>query len=239
MKAYAVTDVGKKRPMNQDYVYCSLKPVGNLPNLFIVADGMGGHKAGDMASRFTVDTFVDLVSESCEKDPITLMDSTIKIVNTRLLDKAKESMDYEGMGTTLVVATVIDDILYVANVGDSRLYLVNDELRQITRDHSLVEEMISMGELERKDARTHEKKNIITRAIGGQSSVMADFFPVDIKVGDKVVMCSDGLCNMVDDDIIKKVVKDNNDIEQAATKLVEMANDNGGKDNISIIIIEQ
>lgn len=239
MKAYAVTDVGKKRPMNQDYVYCSLKPVGNLPNLFIVADGMGGHKAGDMASRFTVDTFVDLVSESCEKDPITLMDSTIKIVNTRLLDKAKESMDYEGMGTTLVVATVIDDILYVANVGDSRLYLVNDELRQITRDHSLVEEMISMGELERKDARTHEKKNIITRAIGGQSSVMADFFPVDIKVGDKVVMCSDGLCNMVDDDIIKKVVKDNNDIEQAATKLVQMANDNGGKDNISIIIIEQ
>ena len=238
MKAYAITDVGQKRPVNQDYVYCSQKPVGNLPNVFIVADGMGGHKAGEMASRFTVETFVQTVEASDEKDPITLIDETIRIVNEKLIQKAKESDEYEGMGTTLVVATIIDGVLHVANVGDSRLYIINDELQQITRDHSLVEEMISLGEIDRKDARTHEQKNIITRAMGASDPVIADFFPVDIKPGDRIVMCSDGLSNMIEDNVIKQIVKKNNSIEDAAAELMQTANDNGGIDNISIIIIE-
>lgn len=238
MKAYAITDIGEIRSVNQDYVYCSQKPIGNLPNLFIVADGMGGHKAGDMASRFTVETFVQLVSESDETDIITIIDKAIKAVNEKLLQKAKESEDYEGMGTTLVVSCIKDMVLHVANVGDSRLYIVNDDIQQITRDHSLVEEMVSLGEIERKDARTHEKKNIITRAIGGTDSVMADFFTVDMEENDKVVMCSDGLSNMVEDNVIRKIIRLYSEVEDAAVELVQTANNNGGKDNISAIIIE-
>ena len=238
MNAYAVTDVGLERNINQDYVYCSQTPIGNLPNLFIVADGMGGHKAGDMASRYTVETFVDMVKDSTESDPITIIDDTIKVVNEKVLVKANESEDYEGMGTTLVAATIIGNVLNVANVGDSRLYIIGDELQQITRDHSLVEEMISLGEIERKDARTHEQKNIITRAIGGTQAVLADFFQVDLKSEDRILMCSDGLSNMIEDSDIKRIVKESTTIEQAAQELVSTANHNGGKDNISIIVVE-
>jgi len=238
MKAFAITDVGQARLMNQDFVYCSQKPVGSLPNIFIVADGMGGHKAGDMASSFAVETFIKILEDSDEKNQITLIDETIKTVNEKVIEKAKESEDYEGMGTTFVVATIIGSVLHVANVGDSRLYVINEDLQQITRDHSLVEEMIALGEIERKDARTHEQKNIITRAIGGSGSVMADFFSVDIKPGDRIVLCSDGLTNMVEDEEIGQIVKNNVNVEAAAVELLKTANENGGIDNISVIIIE-
>ena len=148
MRACSLTDVGKTRLMNQDYVYYSTKPVGNLPNLFILADGMGGHKAGDMASRYTVETMVKLVSDSDENDPISILNSAIQQVNTDILRKAQESEDYNGMGTTLVVSCIRDSILHVANVGDSRLYILGEDLKQVTRDHSLVEEMVTRGALD-------------------------------------------------------------------------------------------
>lgn len=147
MKAYAKTDIGAKRQTNQDYIFCSMQPVGSLPNLFIVADGMGGHKAGDLASRYTVEKFLDSVKGSEAENPISIIEEAVRYANLALMDKAKESIDYEGMGTTLVVATFIDKSLYIANVGDSRLYIVNNEIQQITRDHSLVEEMINLGEI--------------------------------------------------------------------------------------------
>ena len=150
MKVQAVTDVGRERSVNQDYVYYSLTETGSLPNLFLVADGMGGHKAGDMASRYTVETFVSLVQDSTLKDPVSIINNAVTQVNRRLLQKAAESENYEGMGTTLVAATVYDNILRVANVGDSRLYILGNEITQITRDHSLVEEMVSMGEINRE-----------------------------------------------------------------------------------------
>ena len=121
MEAFALTDVGIERKINQDYVYFTLKQTGHLPNLFIVADGMGGHKAGDVASRYTVDEFVSLIENATEKDDITVISEAVTKVNTMLLEKAKESPDYTGMGTTLVVATIKDEMLRVANVGDSRL----------------------------------------------------------------------------------------------------------------------
>ena len=144
MKAYAKTDIGAKRQTNQDYVFCSMQPVGSLPNLFIVADGMGGHKAGDLASRYTVEEFLHVVRNSEEGNPITVIEEAVTKANLALIQKSKESIDYEGMGTTLVVATIIGRSIYIANVGDSRLYLINNEIQQITRDHSLVEEMISL-----------------------------------------------------------------------------------------------
>lgn len=142
------------------------------------------------------------------------------------------------MGTTLVVATFIDKSLYIANVGDSRLYIVNNEIQQITRDHSLVEEMINLGEIDRRNARTHEKKNIITRAIGVDSEVVADFFEVEYSKGDIILMCSDGLSNMIEDEDMKMIINEGNDVSEIANKLIEVANNNGGKDNISVVLVE-
>ena len=239
MEAFALTDVGIERKINQDYVYFTLKQTGHLPNLFIVADGMGGHKAGDVASRYTVDEFVSLIENATEKDDITVISEAVTKVNTMLLEKAKESPDYTGMGTTLVVATIKDEMLRVANVGDSRLYVIGtDGIRQITRDHSLVEEMVSMGEIDRKEARTHKRKNIITRAIGGDSYVEAEMFCVELMPDDIIMMCSDGLTNMIEDEDIFKIVKQNLPLDKTAETLVDTANSNGGKDNISVILIK-
>ena len=239
MKAFAATDVGKVREVNQDCVFSSTGPVGCLPNLFIVADGMGGHKAGDIASRLTVDSVVDKLSKVNSKDYISVITDTIIKVNKEVIDKAAESQDYEGMGTTLVVATVFENILKVANVGDSRLYVIGEDIIQITRDHSLVEEMVTNGQLARADARVDKRKNIITRAIGGESKVEAEMFSVELKPKDKILMCSDGLSNMVDDAEILEIINREPDIEKAARMLIDAANENGGKDNISVVIVEQ
>lgn len=238
IKAYALTDVGRMRSVNQDYVYCTSKPVGKLPNLYIVADGMGGHKAGDLASRFSVQSFTDSVKSSDSDNPITIISDAIKYTNSELLKLAATSADYTGMGTTFVIATVFGSSMYVANVGDSRLYVLGDEFRQVTRDHSLVEEMVSNGTIDRAQARTHEKKNVITRAIGGSEDVMADFFEVELGKNDTVFMCSDGLTNMIEDTQIASILNSSREIDERAQKLIDLANERGGKDNISIIIIE-
>ena len=230
MKATAITDIGKTRAVNQDYIYTSVDRVGCLPNLFIVADGMGGHKAGDTASRFTVETIKTLIS---------VINDSVKMVNSLLLQKASESEDYYGMGTTLVIATIYDNVLRVANVGDSRLYVIDDnDITQITRDHSLVEEMVLAGKLSKSEARTHARKNVITRAIGGEEQVEPEMFSIDLKENSKILMCSDGLTNMLEDAEILSIVRNNANIEDAARLLIDRANENGGKDNISVIIVE-
>ena len=238
MKVQAVTDVGRERSVNQDYVYYSLTETGSLPNLFLVADGMGGHKAGDMASRYTVETFVSLVQDSTLKDPVSIINNAVTQVNRRLLQKAAESENYEGMGTTLVAATVYDNILRVANVGDSRLYILGNEITQITRDHSLVEEMVRMGGLDREAARNHPDKNIITRAIGARDTIEIDFFHEELRSGDLVLMCSDGLTNMLEDEEIGRILKTPGTIEERAERLIDAANQNGGRDNIAVILID-
>lgn len=238
MNAYALTDVGRQRNMNQDYVFSTVKPVGNLPNLFIVADGMGGHKAGDLASKFSVNTFIDCVKNSGSSKPVQIISDAIKHTNEELLKLASTSEDYRGMGTTFVVAVIYGRSMYVANIGDSRLYLADRELKQVTRDHSYVEEMVQMGTLNREDARTNEYKNVITRALGGAENVIPDFFEIEIEDNSRILMCTDGLTNMVTDKEIESVMSDHDDIMNKADKLVMMANQNGGKDNISVIIIE-
>jgi len=238
MRAYSATDVGKIRKVNQDSVFCSDEPVGNLPNLFIVADGMGGHKAGDLASKLTVETIVDVISSMNEKDPVTLMGKAIHRANDAVLGKAKESEEFTGMGTTVVVACIKDDMLYVANVGDSRLYVIDKEITQITRDHSLVEELVSMGQLDRAQARTNRNKNIITRAVGGMKVVMADYFEIQLKGGEVILMCTDGLTNMVEDNEIMNLVKQKADLAARVENLIRSANNHGGRDNVGVILIE-
>ena len=153
---------------------------------------------------------------------------------------ANSNRDYSGMGTTFVAASLVENHVYIANVGDSRLYLIGRDIRQITRDHSLVEDMVRMGVLEREEARTHYKKNVITKAIGvaDDKTSTPDIFEIEVENGDKLLLCSDGLTNMVEDYDIKKIVKDNDSIEDAVRELIKQANENGGKDNISAILIE-
>ena len=229
MKTYSITDTGILREMNQDYFFASDEPVGNLPNLYIVADGMGGHKAGDYASRYTTQRIVASVSRSSGEEPVTILKEAITTANRLLITEAAEDEAKKGMGTTLVAATIIDGRLYVANVGDSRLYIIGtDGIRQITRDHSLVAE----------EAREHPDKNIITRAVGAGEEVEADFFEVELKKDDHILICTDGLTNMVEDEEICSIILRDASIEERAGLLVKTANDNGGKDNITVMIIE-
>ncbi|MBQ7424958.1 MAG: Stp1/IreP family PP2C-type Ser/Thr phosphatase [Lachnospiraceae bacterium] len=239
LKTFSVTDIGKKRKLNQDYVFSSDTRIGNLSNVFIVADGMGGHNAGDYASRFTVDTMVEEIEKSFEQSPVRILENAIKIANRKLREKASENPNLFGMGTTVVAATLLGRYLQVANVGDSRLYVISgNTITQITRDHSLVEEMVRMGGIDKETARNHLDKNIITRAIGATKTVDIDFFNVELNRGDIVLMCSDGLTNMLEDEEIRMIVSGQRDIIEKAQRLVAAANDNGGKDNIAVILIE-
>ena len=143
-----------------------------------------------------------------------------------------------GMGTTVVAAVIAGSRLHAANVGDSRLYIVSDAIRQITKDHSYVEEMVRRGEIDREAARNHPDKNIITRAVGATQEIEADFFEVKLYPDDLVLLCSDGLTNMVEDDAIWKIIREQSDVAVAAKRLIEAANQNGGRDNITVIVID-
>ncbi len=241
LKSAALTDIGRQRAINQDYIFRSDEAIGGFPSLYIVADGMGGHKAGDYASRFCVEDFVKEAGENKYKTLLGGLESIVRNVNEHVYEKSVEIPEYNGMGTTLVTAIVDRNTVTVSNVGDSRLYLYSEEngLRQITVDHSLVENLIQNGELDRKDAAHHPKKNIITRAIGVEPSVEPDFFEIDLEKGNIILMCSDGLSNMVDDDKIQDCLADSStQLDKKAGNLVNMANERGGKDNISVVLIE-
>ena len=239
MRVYSATDVGQKRKMNQDYVFVSKDPVGNLPNLFVVADGMGGHNAGDFASSHAVQILVDEIKKDEDFNPIKVIRHAIEAANTEILDCAQKDETLKGMGTTMVVATMVGHYMYVANVGDSRLYLVQGQIRQITKDHSLVQEMVRMGEIKPEEARNHPDKNIITRALGAERTVDIDFFDLKMEPDSTVLMCSDGLSNMVEDSKIEEIILDKEEeLFQKGENLLKEANRNGGKDNIAVILVE-
>ncbi len=236
MKTFSKTDVGKMREVNQDYVAVTDRPIGNLPNLLVVADGMGGHNAGDFASRFTAQTVFQEVKKIDETGPQTIICKAIETANHKLIEAAKHDMRLRGMGTTLVVATVIEHTLYFANIGDSRLYLLNAGIRQLSKDHSLVQEMVRLGGINAEEAKHHPDKNIITRAIGAKEKVEIDFFEYRLKKGDTILMCTDGLSNMMEDEEMFRIVENSRDIVEAVERLIERANENGGRDNIGVII---
>ena len=228
MKSVGITDVGKKRSMNQDSIFYTDEAVGPVQNLYIVADGMGGHKAGDVASRTAIEAATEYIRESETRNPVTLLKRSIIYANDKVYKLAlSDPDDYAGMGTTFVAAIIDDGTMYVANIGDSRLYIVNSEIKQITMDHSLVEELIRNGQLDRNKGRNHPEKNIITRALGIGDGV----------VPDKVLLCSDGLSNMIEDDEIRDIISGTDDLNEACRKLIDRANYYGGKDNISAVVV--
>ncbi len=240
MKSESITDIGSKRKVNQDYIYNKDESIGLLSNLYIVADGMGGHKAGDHASRECVNSVVGYIEEHTEcYTPISLLEKAIATANDNINEQSNNNPDLEGMGTTIVAATIVENTMYVANVGDSRLYLIKDDkMEQITQDHSLVEEMVKRGEISATDARMHPNKNIITRALGASKDVDVDFFEIEVDKADKILLCSDGLTNMVEEQEIVDVVSCNSDMDKVVKKLVQKANQYGGKDNISVVLVE-
>ena len=229
MKSFSLTDVGQVRSQNQDYVYASEQPIGNLPNLFVLADGMGGHNAGDFASRCAVSVIEASVKKDMSFNPIKIMRHAIEEANEKIHELAKADAGKAGMGTTLVAVTVVGYYAYVANVGDSRLYISGEQgLVQITRDHSWIAEMVMRGELSKEEARNHPDKNIITRALGASEEVDIDFFDVQLEEKNRILL----------DEEIQKILGDSPDIVQSGRQLVATANTNGGRDNISVILIE-
>ena len=240
MEFYARTDKGRRRKMNQDYVFASDRAVGSFPNLFLLADGMGGHKAGDYASRYLVEGLRRYV-EKAEPGPLVrVLESGITVLNGELYQLSLQHEELSGMGTTLVAAVVEEDgILNVANIGDSRAYLIRgNTIRQITRDHSYVEEMVEKGYMRRGSEDYLQSRNIITRAVGVQQRVHADFFELELSAGDFLLLCSDGLSNMVDNESILNVVRDASSVQAKAEALIDLANLNGGRDNIGVILLD-
>ena len=224
--------------MNQDYLFFSDEPVGCFPNLYIVADGMGGHRAGDKASSYSVTRFVELAKNARKELPFLSMERLLNQVNAELFDMSRREEEYAGMGTTFVAATVVDNVVYVMNVGDSRLYYYDGTLKQVTMDHSLVEELVRAGELDRAESRNHPQKNIITKAVGVADTVSPDFFMLDITEGQRILLCSDGLSNMVDDEKLEEIMAEPGEIDELAKKCVDEALFYGGLDNIAVVIAQ-
>ncbi|WP_304941847.1 Stp1/IreP family PP2C-type Ser/Thr phosphatase [Vallitalea guaymasensis] len=238
MKAIGKTHKGKIRNINQDSFYISNEKIGNLPNLYIIADGMGGHKAGEYASMCAVEEFVGYVKKNEYPHISDTFINGINYINEIIHNKSLADENFFGMGTTFIVCSVEDNKLFVANVGDSRLYLINNAINQITEDHSLVEEMIKSGKLSRGQSKNHPNKNIITRAVGADETVKCDIFTLNITSEEFILMCSDGLTNMLEDDTILQVVGSDKKLDEKLDELIELALNNGGTDNIAAVLIK-
>ncbi len=219
-------------------MYTSDTPTGDLLNVFIVADGMGGHAAGELAARTAVNTMLDCIRGSSERNPAVSLRKAVRAANKAVYERSLEDISREGMGTTVVACTFIENVVQVVNVGDSRMYIISGKnIRQVTVDHSLVEEMIRRGGITRERARSHPDKNVITRAVGIKPDVEPDVFSGILESGDTVMLCTDGLTNMVTDDRIRQIIDGSSDVVEAAEKLVKEANENGGLDNISVVLV--
>lgn len=238
MRSYGITDIGNVRKYNQDYSLECDEPIGNLDNLYVVCDGLGGRNAGEYASSTAAESFFDLVENSDLENPLAIFKDAITQVNEIIFDEGQEP-EFKGMATTLVAATIQDGTVYVANVGDSRAYIIGEEVTQITWDHSYVGELMRRGKITKDEARFHNRNNIITRAIGAEEEVEPDYFQVELEEGEIILLCTDGLYNMVSERTIQAVINARGSLRAKAEKLVDLANDAGGKDNIAAVLIAQ
>lgn len=243
MLGYGRTDIGCVRPKNEDSIYVSNEPVGKLDNLYIVADGMGGHRAGQVASNTAIEAFLAYLNKyqpDSTEEPLDMLIGAVNMANDAVYKLGRTYEEYSEMGTTMIGATVVGNNMYVAHVGDSRLYKISDgKIEQVTNDHSLVAEMVRAGQLTEEEARNHPQRNCITRAVGTDSSVVTDGLIVRIKEKDIILICSDGLSTMLEDDEICNIASAGGfSIEDRTDMLIDAAKNNGGFDNISVVIID-
>lgn len=239
MQIFSKTDRGRVRTDNQDAYFAG--KITDDSVFAVVCDGMGGANAGNVASELAVRHISEYVIRSY-RDGMDMTDTektlknAIVSANISLYDKAVNNAELAGMGTTAVAAFVKDGTAVIAHVGDSRIYLVNGEIKQLTRDHSVVQSLIESGKITPEDAKVHPRKNVITRALGAEENVAVDSDCLNLSNGDTLLLCSDGLTNFLDDKDILKVFQ-NNDISAVAERLVEEANKNGGGDNITVVTV--
>ncbi len=241
MRGVHRTDRGKVRDHNEDYVEIFENNSGDL--LALVADGMGGHLAGDVASKMSVDLFQRFWEK--EKELLIEPEQTeawikkvVREINYEIFRYANEHPECQGMGTTLVAALCTKKFATIAHIGDSRCYILNNNgFRQLTDDHSLVNELVKSGQITKEDAEHHPRKNVLLRALGTDPVVDIDTVTVDFEEGDYLILCSDGLSNKVTDDEIAEVLMADTPLDDKADQLVQMANDKGGEDNITLAII--
>ncbi len=242
MRGIGKTDVGRVRANNEDSIFIKNEPLGVLPNLYVVADGMGGHKAGEVASSLAIRYCCDYLNsvEVCRGEILDTLIDAVRFANAKVHEFSKSDESCSNMGTTFVGCSVAGNTAYIVHVGDSRLYRVgSDYLEQITTDHSYVEEMVRAGKLTHEEAENHPDRNIITRAVGTNDNVEADGIVLNVNSGDILLICSDGLNTMLKDDRILDIIKDSGcSLEQRLDKLIDSANENGGRDNISAILID-
>lgn len=231
---YAMTDVGKKRTLNEDSFYFEKTKKGTV---LLVSDGMGGHNAGDVASRLAVEAVVEFMQQTdIFSDPETTLRQAVSYANNKIYAAACQNSDYLGMGATIVLAVVCGNCVTVANVGDSRAYLISkNAIRQITKDHSYVYELVKNGVITPEEAKVHPRRNEILKALGNAPEVYPDIFVTEIKRREKLLLCTDGLSGMVDDSQICTVVNQLSS-EDACQELIRIANENGGLDNITVVI---
>lgn len=245
--AYGLTDVGHKRATNEDSYL-----INDELKLYMIADGMGGHSGGEFASKMAVATIEEVIKGINEDPEATVISGVnteeadygdrlryaIGMASSRIFDRALYDASLKGMGTTTVAAICHDGFVYVANVGDSRAYLFHaNKMSQITIDHSLVSEQLQAGYITKQDMRKHKLRNIITRSVGYQEEVEIDLQKIEVHMGDKILLCSDGLTNMVEDEDIEKTILENPSRE-ACRKLIEQANAGGGEDNVTVLLLE-
>ncbi len=237
--------VGKVRKNNEDYCMGEvIQTEEDYIGIFALADGMGGHKKGEVASKIAVESIIDFLKENILQEcgiKMDYLDDVIKqgynYANKKIYEKSLADISCEGMGTTLVVAVVYKDEVIIANVGDSRCYLLhNDKLKKITKDHSVVEELLSASLITEEEARCHPRRNQITRAMGAEEIIIVDIFREKIEKNDILLLATDGLTGCVEDKSIKEIIKQDKDIKILCDDLINKANENSGRDNISVIL---
>lgn len=247
MRAYGLTNVGLKRTMNQDAFYLDHEEA-----LCIVADGMGGHKAGDLASRLALDSILDYItsghkeSQKCVDEETLLLSErdlcmeAVEYANDVVYEKASESAELHGMGTTLVLLRILNGHAILAHVGDSRIYRIQDEvITQLTKDHSRIQELIDQEQITREEAYKYPLKNVITRALGGAAEVKVDTAIIPLQRSDVFVLCTDGLSGVLEDDEILELVSANpGDPEESCRRLVQCTLDRGAPDNVTVIVTD-
>src|SRR5207244_1825984 len=247
VKSFGLTHVGRQRQHNEDSFL-----VEDKARLYLVADGMGGHAAGEIASRIAVDSISEFILHSKEDDgtwphaydehyrrSTNKLMAAVRMANTQVLEAMRKDARLRGMGTTVVACLADADTMSFAHVGDSRAYLIREgQLSRITNDHSWVFEQVQAGMLTEAGAEKHPLRNVITRALGGALSVTPDASEVESRPGDVYLLCSDGLTGMVPEDEILRVVSENEDLEKACQTLIDLANERGGLDNVTAILVK-
>lgn len=232
----AKTDIGKLREINEDTFLVEDK-------IFAVADGMGGHRAGEVASSMAIDILKKRAGEFEEGDTPQRIQKMLKEaldeVNDAIVKRGETQGDYLGMGTTLTAFHISERRIFLVHIGDSRAYLIRKEkITQLTQDHTLVADMVGKGEISEEEARIHPLKNILVRALGTDVKAEADLLSEEVQPGDRILLCSDGLSSMLRDEEILSIVNESESLENACQRLIDTANTNGGEDNITVVLVE-